>query len=367
MKRILFQTKESVKDRGDIMQYTTPPKKLLIINILDVMKRYTDSAHRLSQKEIVDLLEQNYHMKADRKSVKRNLMDLIEFGYPISYTESIRIAKNGEKEIVYSDWYLEHEFDDGELRLLIDSLLFSGHIPYTHRSELIRKLEGLSNEYFHAKVKHINTIPCNRPTNPQLFYTIDVLDEAISTGKQVAFRYCSYDVDKKLHPRKRSDGSIREYIVNPYQLAATNGRYYVICNNDRYDDLAHYRVDRITEIRLLDTPVKPIETVTGKKGRLDLSEHMTEHIFMFTGQSRRVKFRADRCILNDILEDFGMDVEFSDITAQEVTVTARVNEDDMIKWAVQYGKQAVILEPDALRDKVVTVLRDVLSQYEKSQ
>ena len=43
MKRILFQTKESVKDRGDIMQYTTPPKKLLIINILDVMKRYTDS------------------------------------------------------------------------------------------------------------------------------------------------------------------------------------------------------------------------------------------------------------------------------------------------------------------------------------
>ncbi len=349
------------------MLYAKLPKKLLIINILDVMRRYTDSEHRLTQKEIVDLLERNYHMKADRKSVKRNLMDLIDFGYPISYTESTRTAKSGETEIVFTDWYLEHEFDDGELRLLIDSLLFSGHIPHSQRCELIRKLEGLSNEYFHAKIKHINTISGNQPANQQLFYTIDVLDEAISSGKQVTFQYCSYDVDKKLHPRKRSDGSIRMYIVNPYQLVATNGNYYLICNNDKYEDIAHYRVDRIMEIKLLDTSVKPIETVTEHKGRLDLSEHMSEHIFMFTGQSCRVTFRAKRSILNDIIDDFGMEAEFSDITEQELTVTARVNEDDMIKWAVQYGKQAVILEPTALREQVAAVLRDALSQYDTTQ
>ena len=28
------------------------PKKLLIVNILDILKRYTDEEHRLSQKEI---------------------------------------------------------------------------------------------------------------------------------------------------------------------------------------------------------------------------------------------------------------------------------------------------------------------------
>ena len=32
------------------------PKKLLIVNILDILKRYTDEEHRLSQKEIETLL-----------------------------------------------------------------------------------------------------------------------------------------------------------------------------------------------------------------------------------------------------------------------------------------------------------------------
>ena len=56
------------------------PKKLLIVNILDILKRYTDEEHRLSQKEIETLLKTGYGMKAGRKAVKRNLMDLLEFG-----------------------------------------------------------------------------------------------------------------------------------------------------------------------------------------------------------------------------------------------------------------------------------------------
>ena len=96
---------------------------MLIINILNILKKYTNENHRLSQKEIVELLQKEYSMKADRKAVKRNLMNLIDFGYPISYSESTRMGKNGEEEIIYTDWYMEHEFNDGELRLLIDSLL----------------------------------------------------------------------------------------------------------------------------------------------------------------------------------------------------------------------------------------------------
>ena len=53
------------------------------MNILDILKKYTDENHRLSQKEIVEILDNEYDMKTDRKSVKRNLMNLIEFGYDI--------------------------------------------------------------------------------------------------------------------------------------------------------------------------------------------------------------------------------------------------------------------------------------------
>ena len=37
--------------------YGKQPKKMLIMNILDILKKYTDENHRLSQKEIMDILE----------------------------------------------------------------------------------------------------------------------------------------------------------------------------------------------------------------------------------------------------------------------------------------------------------------------
>ena len=254
--------------------YTKQPKKMLIMNILDILKKYTDEDHRLSQREIMEILESEYDMKAERKAVKRNLMNLIDWGYNIEYSESVRVNKNGEEEILYTDWYLERDFSDAELRLLIDSLLFSKHIPYSQCKELIEKIEGLSNRYFKSRVKHIRTMPINASDNKQLFYTIEQLDRAISKGCQVSFYYNEYKTDKKMHPRENAEGKAREYIVNPYQIAATNGRYYLICNYDKCDNVANYRLDRITNIKILDTPVKPAKQVKGLENGLNLPKHM---------------------------------------------------------------------------------------------
>ena len=238
-------------------------KKQIIINILDILKRYTDKNHKLSQKEIAEILNNEYNMTVDRKSVKRNLSNLLElYEKKIKYSESIRMVPNkdtGELEESYmlSDFYFEHDFTDAELRLLIDSLLFSKHIPYSECKDLINKLEKLSNKYFEAKIKHICTLPENKIANKQLFHTIEILDEAISKEKKVKFNYGLYESDKKLHPRREEDGTLKEYIINPYQIVATNGRYYLVCNNDKYDSLSNYRVDRITDIELLDEFVKP--------------------------------------------------------------------------------------------------------------
>lgn len=60
--------------------YTAHQKKLMIMDILDILKTYTDESHTLSQKEIVDILDRDYSMAVDRKSVKRNLMNLIDLG-----------------------------------------------------------------------------------------------------------------------------------------------------------------------------------------------------------------------------------------------------------------------------------------------
>lgn len=343
-------------------------KKNTIINILDILKKYTDEDHRLSQKEIAEILRNEYNMTIDRKSVKRNLSNLLEFGYPIEYSESVRMVSNPktgkiEESYVLSDFYLERNFSDAELRLLIDSLLFSKHIPYNQCKDLIKKLEGLSNKYFESKIRHICTLPNNRPANKQLFYTIDILDEAISNEQQVNFNYGEYGTDKKLHTRKDSSGNPREYIINPYQIVATNGRYYLICNYDKYDDLSNYRVDRIMNIKLLNTPVKPKRKVKGAEHGFDLSKHMKEHIYMFAGKSIRAKFIAEKYIINDIIDYFGNDAVFSNETEDKVTVTVTVNEQDMHYWALLYIMQIKIISPQSLVDDIKNDIQKAVEKY----
>ena len=73
-------------------------------------------------------------------------------------------------------------------------------------------------------------------------------------------------------------------------MVATNGRYYLICNYDKYDSIANYRVDRMTNIKILDDARKPIESL--KEGGLNLPKHMAEHLYMFAGDSVHAKFKG---------------------------------------------------------------------------
>ncbi|MGN0488084.1 MAG: helix-turn-helix transcriptional regulator [Ruminococcus sp.] len=348
--------------------YTKQPKRMIILNILDILRKYTDENHRLSQREISDILKREYDMVAERKSVKRNLMNLIDCGYDIEYSESVRVFKdkNGEpyENIVLTDFYLNREFTDSELRLLIDSVLFSNHIPYKQDKELVEKLEGLSNIYFKSRVKHITRMPKDKTDNKQLFYNVELLDEAISKSCKVRFHYLEYHSDKKLHKRVRKDGKVRDYIINPYQLVAKEGKYYLICNYDKYDDVTNYRVDRIVDIELLDDKVKPFGTLNGSDGRpLDLNEYMEKHIYMFSGENIRVEFRAEKFMLSDIIDVFGKDVRFSNETDTQITVTVYVNEMAMEQFAKAYTPYLKIISPKKLRDRMIENLSTGLEKY----
>ena len=345
--------------------YTKQPKKLLIMNILDILRRYSDADHRLSQKDIVEILQTEYDMEADRKAVKRNLINLIDFGYNLEYSESIRRNKNGEEEVIYTDWFLERDFSDAELRLLIDSLLFSKHIPHNQCKELIGKIEGLSNRYFQAKVKHVCNLPTDMPENKELFYTIEILDEAIEKNRQVTFHYGDYQTDKKLHLRTRDNGETRSYLVNPYQMVASNGKYYLICNMEKYDNVIHYRVDRIRDIELVDAPAKPQRKVKGLEGGLDLPKHMAEHVYMFAGESQHVILRTHPDMAGELIDWFGNGVSFTDETEDSVIAHVTANLQAMRYWALQYAPYVTLISPQSLVDKVREDLQKALNRYEE--
>lgn len=372
-------TEQGAKSMSDIH-----PKKLVILYILDILQKYTDEEHRLSQKEIQNILKREYEMTVDRKAVKRNLLNLIEYGSNIEYREVSRkdifrkkdsVSYKGtldfadkeiaEDDLLWTDFYLKQKFTNEELRLLIDSLLFSKHIPYSQAKELIKKLESLSNIYFKSCSQYIYPLPVERTDNKQVFYNIAILDEAIRKKKKVLFEYAEYHTDKKMHLKKREDGSVREYIITPYQMAVQEGKYYLICNYDKYDDISNYRVDRIRNIQILEEKGKPFETLKWSGHQpMNLNEYMKEHVYMYSSENAFVKFRIVKAMISDVIDLFGKGVNFSEETDTHVSVSVHVNERAAEQFAKNYAPDVVILQPKRLRDKLRDDLKKAWEAYE---
>ena len=336
-------------------------KKMIPSMILEILKKRTDENHTLDQKDILDELNKSFDPPLDRKTVRRNIEYLLDIGCPINYTEKPR--SNGND--VWTDFYLARDFTEPELRLLIDGLLFSNHVPYKRCQDLIEKLEGLASEHFKSHVKHIKTLPDPEVYNKQLFYTIQVLDEAISQERQVSFHYVNYGTDKKNHPKLDENGEPKVYIINPYQMVAKEGTYYLICNNDDYNILSNYRVDRIADVRILeDKKRKPFSKLTDANGdRFNLSEYMKTHIKMYASGDCHVRFKITPAMVTDIIDIFGKDVRFEEETDTYVIVSAQVTENAMIQFAKAYSPDVVILEPQRLVDAMKDWSRKVNHLY----
>lgn len=134
--------KSASKDKVSYYQ----PKKLLIMNILDILRKYTDADHRISQKDIIDILKNKYNMVADRKAIRRNIMNLMDLGYNIEYKETVRMVPNKvtgelEESYIWSDYYYVSDFSDSELRLLIDSLIFQSIFPIPNAKNSLKSLK----------------------------------------------------------------------------------------------------------------------------------------------------------------------------------------------------------------------------------
>ena len=338
-----------------------PSKGMLPLLIMEILRKHTDEEHTLDQKDILELLHSEYGLDVERKAIRRNLAELISLGQPIEYTETPR-----DGGAVWTDFWLVRDITDSELRLIIDSLLFSNHIPHSQRRNLIKKIENLSGENFHSHIKHISSLRDTGDSNKQIFYNIEVLDRAITGKRQVSFQYVYYDTDKKLHPAEDGNGIIRKYIVNPYQMAAKDGKYYLICNYDSYDDISNYRIDRIVNIEILDSKCKPFSALKDANGKpFDLGEYMLEHIYMHHGGSTRVRFKIVRAMISDVIDIFGKDVRFEEETATHVTVSARVNEESVIRFAQSCAPDVVILEPKPLVDRMKKWADSVRKAYGK--
>ncbi len=322
---------------------TLEAKALAPVRILQILQEHSNCDHPLKQEDILSYLERDYGIILERKAVGRHLQALKDADFPIEH------GRGG-------NYLVEREFEDAELRMLIDGVLASKYIAANHSKDLIQRLCKLSSRYFRSHVKNIYSVgDWSKTDNQALFYNIELIDDAIEQGIQLKFNFNKYGVDKKLHRSSTPR-------VTPYQLILHNQRYYLMACHEHWKTMFFYRVDHITDMQLVDKAATPITHVKGFEGGIDYKTISSALPYMYTDTPVRVEFVADKSITDQVIDWFGQDIHITD-KGDQIHVTLKVSPMAMEHWATQYIKYVEVLHPQSLRDTIKANLDAAVDKY----
>ena len=322
------------------------PKKLALIRIWQILKENSDYDHPMTQEDIATKLENEYGIVIERKAISRNISLLKESGVEI---ESRRAGS-----------YLDRrDFEDSELHMLIDGVLSSKHITARHSKDLIDRICSLSNKYFRSSVKHIHSVnDWSKTDNQALFYNIELIDAAIEEGKQIHYDYNKYGIDKKLHKTSQQ-------YVSPYLMILHNQRYYLMAYSEYWHNMVFHRLDRITNMTIIDRKVTPIKNVPAYENGINYKELSSTMPYMYSDQPEHIDFIADEGIIEQIVDWFGNDVRIMESNDEgKVRVSVKASPTAMEFWAMQYINHVEILSPEPLRIRMREVLNNGLKKYQ---
>ena len=325
---------------------TLEPKKLALLRIWQILLKHSDYDHPLTQEDIIDYLYKEYGIEMERKAIGKNISDLRDAGIEIGSRRAGSYIDN-------------RDFEDSELRLLIDGVLQSKHITAKHSKDLIEKLCRLSNKYFKSHVKNVYSVnDWSKTDNQALFYNIDVIDEAIANGKMVEYDYNKYGVDKKLHKSSFAR-------LSPYQLILHNQRYYLMGYSSYWGNMTFHRLDRITNMRVSERPAVSLSSVPGYEKGIDYKQISSTLPYMYTDTPERIEFIADERIVDQIVDWFGLDIKMVAISDSpgKVKVDLFASPNAMEHWALQYLNYVEVTKPESLRERIKESLTEAMKKY----
>ncbi len=225
-------------------------------------------------------------------------------------------------------------------------------------NELIKKIEKLTST-FEAKELHRQVIVTDRvkTMNESVYYNIDALHKAIQSEKKVHFKYFDYTVDKCIKFRNNGDA----YCVSPYALTWADENYYLIAYHEKYSDISHFRVDRMTEIEVCDE-----ERIMMKEyGDFNVVEYSKKVFSMFSGETDRVVLEFDNSLINVVIDRFGKDIHIHTITEISFRVTVEVvTTDTFFAWLFMFGNKVKVVEPRSVIEKMTTLIDEIKSNID---
>ena len=303
-------------------------EKAYAICLLEILQEYSDEEHILPMREITAKMQIIYGIKPDRRTVYAAVALLMQLGYDISIYE-----ENGIGYFLRS-----RPLEQPEILLLTDAVYAFPFISARQTEQLVQKLQKQLSCHQRKKYRHLTIARQQHKTdNRQVFWNIELLDEAITQKKKVQMDYLHYGLDKKQH-------ITASYTVNPYEMTYLNEHYYLICVPDHDPHTRLYRIDRMANIHLLEE---------FRSEQPAARQEAQDAIYAYVGAPERIVMRCERWILDDVIDRFGSDVYLTEESETAFTASFTAPPRGIKFWALQYLPYVEVLEPRWLRKEII--------------
>ena len=271
-----------------------------------------------------------------------------------------------------------HDFSFDELDTIINALYFSKTVNEEERDRLIYKLAKLSSKRYQKKwfsenndrpvIKNIfqGIVNNNDASRTELKKNIALIQSAIDEKVKIQFIMNVYNAERELVPSwtdKKGKAILRK--VTPYHILVYNDRYYMLANYERYSNLSIWRIDLMSNVKLLEEAGRPKQEIKGMTNTWNGQEYMEQHLNMFYDDPVKVTLKVPNDHYTMMVDWFGNSfVKWRAIDEKYDMVFVACSEQAMINWAMQYSDVVEVLGPSDVQDAIEKRCRDVLAKLE---
>ena len=324
--------------------------KLKILYIIDILKKYSDEDHPINATEICDYLR-DYGIEAERKAIYDDLENLIFYGFDIIKTRSPRAGV----------FLASREFEIPEIYLLTDAVQAADFITPKKTRELVSKLDAMmSDEQARTREKSTYIEYSHKCNNEEIYINIDTLRQAIEKGKKVTLRYIS----RILADGRHITPAEKNFKVSPYALIWTDDHYYLVCNNEKYDNLMHLRLDRMKSVTETEESIRHFSECSDYEDRFNTADYVSKSFNMFGGELMETELRCSERILEQVIDRFGENIYI--IERENGKFAFRIKallSEGLVGWLMQFGTDIEVISPETLRQTIKEHIEAMSKMY----
>lgn len=329
---------------------TEYPKRAKTLLLLQYLEKNTDEQHPKKMSDILAYLS-GKGIDVERKAIYSDINILRDLGYDI-----VKTSDGGSAYFIG-----ERLMEGAEAEICASAVCAAKFITQKKSNELIDKLSGMFSAKQSTMFKERLALARTQKTkNEEIYYNIDKIIKAQNANKMISFLYFEYLPDKTQRLRKEG----RRYIASPYSLMWYEDGYYLICNINKYDNLSHFRVDRMKKVEVLEEELRSINEVSQYKNYIDFDEYHTSVFSMFGGESKTVRIRFHQSLATTVFDRFGLDVDVSDIQDEWFTISVNVRvSPGFLSWLTIFGDKAEVLSPSCMREEIKALITSLNNIY----